>query len=193
MVRPTKEGKHPFNKPIFNFPLESDVYEVEKIVSKKKTPTGTLYEVKWKGYDSSENTWEPANHFAQAKDILKDFEESLKPAAIIKKGRPTKKIAVERKAAKKLTKDSSPRVTIPRKKFVGESGEEEENVEDIPQNIVACLNPKEKDFEKRMLKISWKKRKDGVVPKTSILSAKEIKMKFGTDILFDFYEKNFKI
>ena len=37
---------------------ETDVYEVEAIVSKRKRGTLTEYEVKWQGWDASTNTWE---------------------------------------------------------------------------------------------------------------------------------------
>lgn len=35
------------------------MYEVEKIVSSRLKNGRKEFEVKWKGYDHSENTWEP--------------------------------------------------------------------------------------------------------------------------------------
>lgn len=50
-----------------------DVYEVEKIIRKKRHPTrGTLYLVKWFNFPNSENTWEPAENFSRK--LLDDFE-----------------------------------------------------------------------------------------------------------------------
>ena len=37
---------------------ETDIYEVEAIVDKRKRGTLTEYEVKWEGWDASTNTWE---------------------------------------------------------------------------------------------------------------------------------------
>ena len=39
------------------------VYEVDKILDRKRTKKGFHYYVQWKGYEASENTWEPARHF----------------------------------------------------------------------------------------------------------------------------------
>jgi hypothetical protein len=50
-------------------------YEVEKIVDKKISAGKPLYLVKWKGYDSSENTWEPLKHLDKCGTVLKDFEQ----------------------------------------------------------------------------------------------------------------------
>ncbi|EEY56485.1 chromodomain protein, putative [Phytophthora infestans T30-4] len=52
---------------------DPDVYEVEKIISKKRGETygdPDLYEVKWEGYD--ETTWEPAANIS--KDLIDEFE-----------------------------------------------------------------------------------------------------------------------
>jgi hypothetical protein len=38
---------------------EQDIYTVEKIVDKKRVNQKTLYLVKWEGYSSDQNTWEP--------------------------------------------------------------------------------------------------------------------------------------
>lgn len=37
---------------------QEDIYEVEKIEKKKITAGGkVMYFIKWKGYDSTDNTW----------------------------------------------------------------------------------------------------------------------------------------
>ena len=38
---------------------DDDIYTVERIVDKKKVCTKTHYLVKWEGYSSDQNTWEP--------------------------------------------------------------------------------------------------------------------------------------
>ncbi|KAK1931185.1 hypothetical protein P3T76_013374 [Phytophthora citrophthora] len=52
---------------------DPDVYEVEKIISKKAAETygeEDLYEVKWEGYE--ETSWEPASNIS--KDLIDEFE-----------------------------------------------------------------------------------------------------------------------
>lgn len=39
---------------------DEDVFVVERIVRSKVENGDKLYEIKWQGYDSDENTWEPA-------------------------------------------------------------------------------------------------------------------------------------
>ena len=54
--------------------LEDDVYIVEKILKKKRNEDGEIrYLVKWDGYESSENTWEPKS--AIPRFILKFYEQ----------------------------------------------------------------------------------------------------------------------
>jgi len=56
-------------------PLSSDYttgqesYEIEAILNHKKTRDGMKYLVKWKGYDESENSWEPASNFDSTSSI----------------------------------------------------------------------------------------------------------------------------
>ena len=47
-------------------------YEVEKIVDKRTNVYGLVeYLVKWKGYPSSENTWEPKTNIDENTDLIK--------------------------------------------------------------------------------------------------------------------------
>jgi len=50
-------------------------YAVEKILEKRISGNGRpVYLVKWKGYSSSDNTWEPESHVANCQDLVKAFE-----------------------------------------------------------------------------------------------------------------------
>ncbi|KAG0210864.1 hypothetical protein BGX28_008831 [Mortierella sp. GBA30] len=40
---------------------EEDVFEVEKVVGHKREAEGLYYYIQWKGYQDSDNTWEPEN------------------------------------------------------------------------------------------------------------------------------------
>ena len=50
-----------------------DEYEMEKIVNHKKEDGKLYYLIKWKGYESHENTWEPEYHILDPK-FLRDYK-----------------------------------------------------------------------------------------------------------------------
>lgn len=54
------------------------MYEVENIVNVRIRKGKKEYEVKWKGYDSAENTWEPEQHLDTAQQLLEEFEKKRK-------------------------------------------------------------------------------------------------------------------
>ena len=54
-------------------------YEVEAIVGHKTTRGGIRYQIKWKGYSSAENTWEPESALIpNAKEILQQYKKAKK-------------------------------------------------------------------------------------------------------------------
>merc|ERR1711934_146941 len=59
----------------------------EAIVKKRETKGLKEYYVKWKGFPSSENTWEPEGNLESAVELVKKFEESQGEK---KRGRPPK-------------------------------------------------------------------------------------------------------
>ena len=52
---------------------QEEVFSVEKIVSKKVVGGKTIFLLKWKGYDSDENTWEPEENL-DCQDLLEEFK-----------------------------------------------------------------------------------------------------------------------
>ncbi len=52
------------------------VYEVERIIDKRKVKGKVQYLVKWTGYSHSDNTWEPKSNLKDAKDAIKSFEDN---------------------------------------------------------------------------------------------------------------------
>ncbi|XP_064409473.1 chromodomain Y-like protein [Latimeria chalumnae] len=51
-----------------------ELYEVEKIVDKRKNKKGkTEYLVRWKGYDSEDDTWEPEQHLVNCEEYIHEF------------------------------------------------------------------------------------------------------------------------
>ncbi|OCT82294.1 chromodomain Y-like protein 2 [Xenopus laevis] len=51
-----------------------DLYEVERIVDKRKNKKGKWdYLIRWKGYGSNEDTWEPEHHLQHCEEFIDDF------------------------------------------------------------------------------------------------------------------------
>lgn len=66
---------------------EEEDYEVEKIIDKRGSGRSVEYLVKWKGWDLEEDhTWEPTKNLADVKEIVKEFEASLKTKRSQKRG-----------------------------------------------------------------------------------------------------------
>ena len=52
-------------------PEKDDEYEVKEILERK----GQNYLIKWKGYPTSDNTWEPLTNLGNCRELLKDFRK----------------------------------------------------------------------------------------------------------------------
>jgi hypothetical protein len=57
---------------------EEEEWEVEAILSHKGVGNRRRYLVKWKGYGSNENTWEPEAHLKHARAILNNYKKRRK-------------------------------------------------------------------------------------------------------------------
>merc|ERR1712032_199472 len=56
-------------------------YEVEMIVSKRESEEGKVeYLVKWKGWNASDNTWEPVDNLQSSQELIDDFEGKTEDA-----------------------------------------------------------------------------------------------------------------
>ncbi|XP_030777788.1 M-phase phosphoprotein 8 isoform X3 [Rhinopithecus roxellana] len=54
-----------------------DVFEVEKILDMKTEGGKVLYKVRWKGYTSDDDTWEPEVHLEDCKEVLLEFRKKI--------------------------------------------------------------------------------------------------------------------
>ncbi|XP_073195505.1 M-phase phosphoprotein 8 isoform X2 [Lepidochelys kempii] len=66
---------------------EEDVFEVEKILDVKTEGGKILYKVRWKGYTSDDDTWEPEVHLEDCKEVLLEFRKKI----VDSKPKPVKK------------------------------------------------------------------------------------------------------
>ena len=65
-----------FSVPPLTLIGSEEEYEVETIISHKGSPGRRKYLTAWKGYPSSENTWEPESNLRHAPEILGDYKHS---------------------------------------------------------------------------------------------------------------------
>ena len=62
----------------FHYEVEEETeFEVERILNQ----VGQRYLVKWKGYDDTENTWEPLRNLANCRELLQQFHERSEKGA----------------------------------------------------------------------------------------------------------------
>ncbi|EHB03070.1 M-phase phosphoprotein 8, partial [Heterocephalus glaber] len=54
-----------------------DVFEVERILDMKTDAGRILYKVRWKGYTSDDDTWEPEIHLEDCKEVLLEFRKKV--------------------------------------------------------------------------------------------------------------------
>ncbi|XP_064265374.1 M-phase phosphoprotein 8 [Passer domesticus] len=69
-----------------------DVFEVEKILDVKIEGGKTLYKVRWKGYTSDDDTWEPEAHLEDCKEVLLEFRKKI----VDNKPKPVKKDIIQK-------------------------------------------------------------------------------------------------
>merc|ERR1712209_272516 len=63
-------------------------YEVESVVSKRDSEEGKVeYLVKWKGYDASDNTWEPIENLESSQELIDEFEGRTENTAVEEEGK----------------------------------------------------------------------------------------------------------
>nr|ACJ07008.1 chromodomain-containing protein [Euplotes octocarinatus] len=199
---------------------KEDFFQVEKIVDmksvkdKKSGGQRKLYLIKWVGYSTKDNTWEPIENLSNVLYMVDEFEEKRKAAS---KNQPSSKDGKE--SAKKSNKkrdlklqDKAQEQNIldfadlnkDNDEDNAKSGQDEfaeiENVlnsdetregqfgVDEPEKILGVVNQiNSKEWE---MKVRWKKSKTtGKRPRSSIHTNTTLK-KICPGLLFDFYESN---
>lgn len=56
---------------------QDDIFEVEKLLNRRKEKGKTLYRVKWLGYDMKEATWEPVENLSDVMEMVFELDEKL--------------------------------------------------------------------------------------------------------------------
>ena len=96
-------------------------YEVERIIEKRNNKGQVEYQVKWKGYPHSENTWEPEANLKTCRAMVIEFNRNQVRNPIGKKAEPTKAVPP---AAKKAPAKDIPRDTRNKRKTIEEDAYE---------------------------------------------------------------------
>lgn len=67
---------------IENYPEEEnenyEVYKVEEILNHRSRKGKMYYQIKWEGYDQSQNTWEPEENLVDCPELLEDYKNRMK-------------------------------------------------------------------------------------------------------------------
>ncbi|KAJ0178272.1 hypothetical protein K1T71_006095 [Dendrolimus kikuchii] len=121
-------------------------YEVEKIVDSKKIKGKLHYLIRWKGYTSESDTWEPENTLSCPELINKYNDE--KENSKNKEAKPAKKDNRKRKGTKKESKSPAKKP-----KTVWDSKQSDENAE---YEVERILEVHHKKNGKREFLIHWK-------------------------------------
>ena len=74
--RQTEAHGPSFSRPPPDLVDSEEEYEVDHIVSHKGSPGQRLYLTAWKGYPSSENTWEPEVNLYHTPTILQAYKKT---------------------------------------------------------------------------------------------------------------------
>ncbi|KAM9319302.1 M-phase phosphoprotein 8 [Gastrophryne carolinensis] len=124
---------------------EEDVFEVESILDSKIEGGEVLYRVRWKGYDSDGDTWEPEAHLDDCKEVLLEFKRKQmesKQKAAAKKETPPKTAPSEiEEGSGSSTKEETPQK---KKKSKEEEDDDEEKQHDEKKKKSKSVKSKEK-------------------------------------------------
>ncbi|KAM4860310.1 M-phase phosphoprotein 8 isoform 1-T1 [Thomomys bottae] len=178
-----------------------DVFEVEKILDMKTEAGKILYKVRWKGYASDDDTWEPEIHLEDCKEVLLEFKKELSDnkAKALKKDlqklslnsdifeansdsdqqSETKEDSSPRKKKKKLRnkEDKSPDDPKKRKTKTGKLRVKSE-LGSSSESLVLDLRTKKRTLEaKKELKDSKKTRKDEIKETKELRKGKKADVK----------------
>ncbi|KAG1141336.1 hypothetical protein G6F37_008221 [Rhizopus arrhizus] len=138
---------------------EPEEYEVERIVEHRvigKTKKKIEYFIKWKGYSTKHNTWEPASAFFNAKSIVQKYWDhhggiEERDRLLSKKADlPAKKEIISKKTARKA---SVPEISNKKKRVAVSSWEKAQAItKDIGKEIETTVNDddEEIDYQSKM-------------------------------------------
>lgn len=182
-------------------------YEVENIVGKKIVKGKVFYKVKWEGYRSDLNTWEPLDNLLNVINMIEDYEEFNSKANSKRKKTLDRQVGTE-VGIEVIRKIAGEEEREGKRELVREVGRENKiktmDVKeefliplimlakfDFPKDIPIRIIGAKKILDDLYFMTEFHKRSDGIKPDNDYL-AHEILYKHYPYILLDFYETRIK-
>jgi len=143
-------------------------YEVESIVSKRESDEGKVeYLVKWKGWNASDNTWEPVDNLQSSQELIDEFEGKTEDAEEMKEAPEKVEESGEKESATDETVDNETKAAAEPAVAVEEKieTESEENAEEPTESEAkmeeVLVEESEEDEKKaRMKEVERKVREE---------------------------------
>ena len=192
-------------------------FESEKLLNKKTMRGQTFYLVKWKGYSSSQATWEPITSFTpSAMKLIREYEQNQSRKVIIQSSSSESSSFLEEE--KKQKKDDVILISDSQEEYESESDSrdfesESQSINNFKPNLTKKVfkfrskaPDMKNDLAKRILNakivndrevelsclVEFEKRPSGYRPEPKWFSSKLIRI-FAPQILIDFYESRISL
>ena len=109
---------------------ESDFYNIEKILDRRKINGKLEYKIKWEGYPMNQSTWEPMENLITAKELVDEYDKQypFTNDMLNKKTKRIKKMSAKKPVKKAAKKENEPQI---QEKTEKEPQKEEEKPEQI--------------------------------------------------------------
>jgi len=109
---------------------ESDFYNIEKILDRRKINGKLEYKIKWEGYPMNQSTWEPMENLITAKELVDEYDKQypFTNDMLNKKTKRIKKMSAKKPVKKAAKKENEPQI---QEKTENEPQKEEEKPEQI--------------------------------------------------------------
>lgn len=174
----------------------SDVYQVEKILDKRKDKSGVKYLLKWIGYPINESTWEPESSLENIRHLIDEYENNLNDNSqrMLKQKRSFRRddsedVHVVSETSNKASFDKEKQIKAISFAQKSSFDDSEGNVNcDIPLKIISAKYIKNSEIQ---CLVEWKPRYNKSVPKNSYVSSSEMR-KLYYNLLLDFYESKIR-
>ena len=190
---------------------ESDFYNIERILDRRKINGKFEYKIKWEGYPMNQSTWEPMENLITAKELVDEYDKQypFTNDMLNKKTKRIKKMSAKKLVKKAVKKENEPQNNEikenepPKEEEKAEQINLEENqVNDDNNNIQNDLVRKY-NIDDSLKKVTTVRKRDNklmaVVVKmnefgaTTEIEVETNKLKYDNPwILLDFYESKIK-
>ena len=109
---------------------ESDFYNIERILDRRKINGKFEYKIKWEGYPMNQSTWEPMENLITAKELVDEYDKQypFTNDMLNKKTKRIKKMSAKKPVKKAAKKENEPQI---QEKTENEPQKEEEKPEQI--------------------------------------------------------------